>query len=220
MNSYRLLLPILALASISLSGQVQDQTAASAVTVTPANQVVAGFTGGAVWTSGNSAVAIWYFPVLGDLDAADLFELNNVAQPSIDREHAYFIWVYDWKTLTRSQSGSGGGKMTVAVVPAGTATIYYSPNPTARDWRDPTQRGTWGTPVATYACGPAMYYSADGFQTSDKFYFTATLKGSQLINLRKKTFNFKDLMPRGMTCFAYGQQFSTTQTGTCLALGN
>jgi hypothetical protein len=222
MSPYRLLLLFLALTSIPVSAQMQNQASgsASAASTPLANQVVAGFTGGAVWTSGNSAVSIWYFPVLGNLAVTDLFELNSLGVPSIDRQHAYFIWVYDWKTLTRSQSGSGAGKMTVAVVPAGTATIYYSSNPLGRDWTDLTQRSTWGAPVATFSCGPAMYYSADGFQVSDKFYFSATLSSIQTVTLRKKTVNFSDLLSRGMTCFAYGQQSSSTQTGTCTALGN
>ena len=90
----------------------------------------------------HTAIAIWYFPVLGNFEASDLFALNNVAVPSIDREHAYFIWVYDWKIQGTSQSGKGAGKMTVAVVPAGTATIYYSAHPMNREWSDLTQRGT------------------------------------------------------------------------------
>lgn len=209
------------LASIQLSAQTQQATTTTATaTAAAANQVVAGFTGGAVWTSGHSGTSIWYFPVLGDLDVTDLFALNSVSVPSIDKEHAYFIWVYDWKIQSRSQSGSGAGKMTVAVIPGGTATIYYSSNPLSRDWTDLNQRATWGVPVATFACSPAMFYSADGFQASDKFYFSATLIGSQLVGLRRKTFKFGDLIPRGMTCFSYGQQASSIQTGSCIAMGN
>lgn len=200
---------------LSAQGQVN-----STVPSAHPNQIVAGFTGGAVWTSGNTAVAIWYFPVLGNFQASDLFELNNVAVPAIDRQHAYFIWVYDWKIQATTQSGKGAGKMTVAVVPAGTATIFYSPNPLNRDWSDPTQRSTWGTPVASFTCSPTMFYSADGFQSSDKLYISATLTRSQPVTLHGKTFNFGDLIPHGMTCFSYGQQFSATQTGSCIAMGN
>jgi hypothetical protein len=184
------------------------------------NQVVAGFTGGAVWSSANSGTSIWYFPVLGNLALTDLFALNSVAMPSVDKEHAYFIWVYDWKIQSKSQSGSGAGKMTLAVVPAGTATIYYSSNPLGRDWHDLTQRGSWGTPVAIFACSPTMFYSADAFQTSDKFYISATLVRVQTAAMRGKTFNLGDLIPHGMTCFSYGQQASSNQTGTCVAMGN
>jgi hypothetical protein len=207
------------LATIPLSAQVSVRPP-NTTTGVVANQVVAGFTGGAIWTSANSGICIWYFPVLGNLDITDLFALNNVAQPAIDRQHAYFIWVSDWKIQTTFQSGSGSGKVTVAVVPAGTGTIYYSPNPLNRDWTDPTQRATWGTPVATFTRSAAMFHSPDGFQFTDKFYFSATLVKNQTVVLRGKIVDFGDLMPHGMTCFEYGQQFSSTETGTCIAMGN
>lgn len=217
----KLLLAVLfaAMTSLSLPAQIAIHPV-NIQSPAVANQVVAGFTGGAVWTSGNSGVCIWYFPVLGNLEITDLFALNSVALPQIDKEHAYFIWVSDWKINTTFQAGTGTSKVTVAVVPAGTGTVYYSPNPQNRDWSDPTQRSTWGVPVATFRRGAAMFHSPDGFQASDKFYFSATLTGSQLVNLRGKTFDFTDLMPHGMTCFEYGQQFSATETGSCIAMGN
>lgn len=217
-RNFLFVLLVFALVPFHLSGQVQIKAAAPPATLP--NQIVAGFTGGAVWTSADSAVAVWYFPVLGNFETGDLFALNSVAVPAVDREHAYFVWVYDMKVQNRTQNGSGNAKMTVAVIPAGTATIYYSPNPLARDWSDLTQRATWGTPVATFNCSPAMFYSPDSFQVSDKLYISANLVRSQPVAMRGKTFNFSDLIPHGMTCFSYGQQFSALQTGSCVAMGN
>ena len=35
-----------------------------------------------------------------------------------------------------------------------------------------------------------------------------------------ESFDFKDLIPRGMTCYEHGQAFSSWEAGTCVAQGN
>ena len=37
-----------------------------------------------------------------------------------------------------------------ALVPAGTATVYFTDDPTSRDFTNLADRKTWGTPVATF----------------------------------------------------------------------
>ena len=183
------------------------------------------FTGGSIWNSQSTGTCVWYFPVLSDLPLTSLFATDQAGNPVIDTQHAYFLWVSDWSIQGTpfTNSGFGGATVTLAVLPAGKATIYYSPNPTSRDLRnpgDPRARGSWGTPIATFVRGGGLFQSPDGFVSSDKFYFSALLLESKNIVLNGKPFNFRDLMPHGMTCFEYGQSFSTTETGSCVAMGN
>ena len=157
-----------------------------------ASQVVIGFTGGSTWTSGSTGICIWYFPVLGNLDLKSLFATDASGNPVIDKEHAYLIWVSDWSI----QAGAGNGPFSLAVVPAGTATIYFSNNPTGRDWRDLSKRSSWGIPVATFVRGAGLFHSADSW-ASDKFYFSAPLTGSKSFSVNGKQFNFRNLIPNG-----------------------
>jgi hypothetical protein len=120
------------------------------------------------------------------------------------------------------EPGFGGAKATMAVLPAGTATIYYSSTPTLRDLSnpgDPNTRRNWGDPVAKFVRGGGLFHSPDQFQYSDKFQFSAPLIWSKTVTLKGRPFSFRDLIPHGMTCFEYGQGFSMTETGSCIAMG-
>lgn len=182
------------------------------------SQTVAAFTGGSIWTSNATGTCIWYFPLLGDLDLKSLFATDSSGTPVIDKDHAYLIWVSDWSIQTMfGNSGYGGSNIALAIVPAGTATVYYSEHPTSRIWSD---RSSWGVPVATFKRRAGLFQSADNFQYTDKFYFSAPLVASRTFFLGRRPFNFRDLMPHGMTCFEYGQALSTTETGSCVAMGN
>ena len=186
-----------------------------------ASQVFMAFTGGSVWTSQSSGTCIWYFPVLGDLPLTSLFAPDNSGAPSIDKEHAYFIWVSDWNIAAMGQNaGFGGSMMTMAVLPPGKATIYYRPDPTNRDWTDYGQRNSWGTPVAMFVRGGGLFQSPDGFKQTDRFIFSAQLTSSSEISLQGSPFSFRKMMPHGISCFEFGQNLSTTETGACIAIGN
>lgn len=200
-------------AGMQLSAQVSPPPGAS--------QVFMAFTGGSVWTSASTGTCIWYFPVLGDLPLTSLFAPGDSGAPAIDKEHAYFIWVSDWSIAAMGQNtGFGGSTMTMAVLPPGQATIYYSPNPTTRDWSDTTQRSTWGTPVASFVRGGGLFQSPDGFKQTDRFFFSAQLTSSSEISLQGSPFSFRKMMPHGISCFEFGQNSSSTETGSCIAMGN
>jgi hypothetical protein len=185
------------------------------------SQVLVAFTGGSMWTSATTGTCVWYFPILGNMPLSSLFASDANGAPVIDKEHAYFVWVSDWSIQTMfNNTGFGGSNIALAVVPAGTAVIYYTNNPAARDWSDVTRRGTWGTPVAKFVRGAGLFQSPDNFTLTDKFYFSAPLIASKTFNMGSREFNFHDLMPHGITCFEYGQQFSTTETGSCFSMGN
>lgn len=206
-----LLVPIFA--SLPLRGQMHSMPPASS---SVPGQVIAAFTGGSV-----GSTCVWYFPVLGNLKLSDLFDTNPDGSPIMDKAHARFLWVSDWTIEAAGANSEFGPTVTMAVIPAGKATIYYSDNPTARDWRDLSKRDTWGIPVATFYRGAGLFHSPDAFQSTDTFYFSAPLLTSRDINLSGKVFNFRHLIPYGMTCFENGNGlFSATETGTCVAMGN
>jgi hypothetical protein len=185
------------------------------------SQVFIAFTGGSMWTSATTGTCIWYFPILGNMPLSSLFAPGANGSPVIDKEHAYFIWVSDWSIQTMfSNAGFKGSNVALAIVPAGTAAIYYSSNPTARDWTDVSKRSTWGIPVAKFVRRAGLFQSPDNFQLTDKFYFSAPLVASRSFTFGSREFDFRDLMPHGITCFEYGQQLSTTETGSCFAMGN
>ena len=201
--------------------------AAQTVAVQPnsAAAMVIGFTGGSTWTSQSSGICIWYFPVLGDLDLKTLFATDNAGNPVVDKEHAYLIWVSDWSIQAMfgnpgfPNQGITNTPLSLAVVPAGTATIYYSNNPLSRDWSNLANRHTWGVPVATFVRGAGLFQT-DNNWTSDKFYFTAPLTSSKSFSFANgRRFNFKDLVPIGMTCFEYGAAASSSEAGSCMAIG-
>jgi hypothetical protein len=191
------------------------------------SQVVIGFTGGSTWTSYTTGTCVWYFPVLGDLDLTSLFVTDALGAPIIDKEHSYLIWVSKWSIQAMFNNpgisnppfpGMLNVTLSLAVVPAGNGVVYFNSNPTSRDWTDPGNPGNLGVPVATFGRGAGLFQSADGW-TSDKFYFSAPLLTSRTFILNGKAFNFRNLIPNGMTCFEYGQAASTSEAGSCTSLG-
>jgi len=181
-----------------------------------ASQVAIGVRGGSTWTSSSTGTCIWYLPLVGDLNLGSLF-----AGSTVDREHAYLIWVSDFsvEVLEAPPSLGGTGVLFVALAPAGEATVYFSDTPGTRDFSDLSNRSTWGEPVATLVRKASLLRSNDSL-VSDTFIFSAELKSSSAFRLNGKRFNFADLIPYGMTCFEYGENFSTVEFATCIAIGS
>jgi hypothetical protein len=177
------------------------------------SEVAIAFTGGSVYTSDSTGICLWYFPLIGDLDQRLLFSSPLFGKPVIDREHAYFIWVSDFGMQALPSNKDFN---TLALVPEGTGTIYFTTRPDLRDFSDLTKRSTWGEPVATFVRQAGLYQSADG-GASGMFYFTARLVSSQTFAVFQKSFNFRDLIPHGMTCFE--SSIGEAEAGTCLAAG-
>lgn len=182
-----------------------------------ASQVAIGFTGGSTWHSASTGTCIWYFPVVGDLELESLFETNSSGVPLVDRAHSYLIWVSDFSVDVLAPPTSGS--LFLALAPAGTATIYFSETPGTRYFLgDLSNRSTWGVPVATFVRKASLVRSDDGL-ASDTFIFSAKLVQSRPFSLNGRHFNFRDLIPDGMTCFESGQGFSSWEAGTCIATG-
>ncbi|MGJ5820992.1 PKD domain-containing protein [Paludibaculum fermentans] len=184
-----------------------------------AGQVVVAFSGVPVSTETpknpkEPYICVWYPLLLGDLDPASLFAPSAGGQgPAVNKEHAFLIWVSDYNAEVVSSTAGG---FTLMLVPAGTATVYYKDQPAQRNWSDPTNRSTWGEPVATFI------RKAGIFQSPDEGNSGTMISGAELVSatsftLNGQSFNFKDLMPNGMTCFEAG--VGVAESGTCVAIG-
>ncbi|MGA2196129.1 MAG: hypothetical protein ABSH40_12745 [Bryobacteraceae bacterium] len=202
-----------ALLAIPLLGTLP---AAKAADSAGASQVAVGFAGGSVWTSASTGICVWYFPVIGDLTTGSLFMADSSGAPVVDRAHSYLIWVSDFSVQVLPTSP--GSLNFLALAPAGQATIYYSSRPDLRDWSDLTKRNTWGVPVATFVRKASLVRSADAL-VSDTFTFSTSLVSTETFSLGGIQFDFKDLIPNGMTCFEFGQNGSSWEAGTCHASG-
>jgi len=113
------------------------------------------------------------------------------------------FWVSDFSALPMNSFSlppSSNGLFTVQLVPTGSGTIYFSDVPRLRNWKDLTNRTTWGTPVATFTRLAGMFQSTDGGM-SGGMTNSAVLLSSKPFKLNGVMFDFKDLMPHGMTCF-------------------
>ena len=186
-----------------------------------ASQNVLFFTGGSVYTSDTGGVCIWYPLLLGDLNMEFLFEFKDGA-PAVDKEHAYLIWVSDFEGLPQGSflmPPSSKGLLMLQLVPTGSGTIYYSDYPRGRNWTDPTKRSTWGTPVASFIRQAGIFQSTDGGM-SGGMTNSAVLLSSKPFKLNGVTFDFKDLIPHGMTCFeaGSGNEFGDDEAGSCVAI--
>jgi len=150
-----------------------------------------------------------YYTMVGGLDLKSLFAGPLFGPPVVDRAHAYFIWVSDYK----AQQMSSNKEFTSFMILEGAATIYFTDRPDLRDWTD---RSTWGEPVATFVRKAGMFQSRDG-GISGTFANTAQLVSSQPFRLNGTTFDFKDLIPQGMTCFE--TIVGDYEAGSCIAIG-
>lgn len=179
-----------------------------------ASQVAIGFAGGSTMT-GLTGTCIWYFPVLGDLDLESLFATDLSGNPIVNRDHSYLIWVSDFSVVPLPPTTfDPANPLYLLLAPAGKATIYFRPDPGHRVWSD---RTTWGQAVAVFTREASLLRSSDGFST-DTFIFSAKLESSDSVRLNGKRFNFRDLIPQGMTCFETGYQGSSWEVGTCIAI--
>jgi hypothetical protein len=176
------------------------------------SEVVIGFAGGASWKDAANGTCIWYFPMLGDEELANLFTAPPNGSPVVDREHAYFLWVSDFSVVPLPSKAP----FALALVPAGTATIYYRPDPANRVFTDLADRSTWGVPIATFVRKASIIRSPDAFN-SDTFIFSVDLTWSTPAGVNGKRIDLKSLMPKGMTCHEYGQLGSSWEAGSCVA---
>ena len=83
---------IVTLGIVFLASLASVQAAAPAA----GSQVVLAFSGGSHYTSDTTGICMFYPVLLGDLDLASLFAGPLFGAPTVDKEHAYFIWVSDF----------------------------------------------------------------------------------------------------------------------------
>ena len=214
------------LATIVLLGILLLGSFASMPAADPAgaSQVVLAFSGGSVYTSDTTGICMFYPLLVGDFNMEHLFEFVGRA-PAVDKEHAYLIWVSDFEALPQTPfllPPSSKGLLTLQLIPMGSATIYFTDVPRLRNWTDLKNRTTWGTPVASFIRKAGIFLSADGGM-SGTMTSSAELVSSKPFTLNGVTFDFKDLIPHGMTCFETGagatDEGGDDEAGTCLAIG-
>jgi hypothetical protein len=200
--------------SLLLAALLAFPAPSSAAESPAVSDVVIGFTGGAVWTSAYTGICVWFLPLVGDEPIGSLFDAPE-GVPIVDREHAYFVWVSDFSV----QMLPAPAPYALALVPAGTGTIYYTAAPTTRAFGKLTERSSWGVPVAKFVRKASLIRSPDGF-ASDTFVFSTELVESAPFSMANgKKMDFKNLVPNGMTCYEYGLQGSSWESGVCLAKG-
>ncbi|MGB9454700.1 MAG: hypothetical protein WCB12_01565 [Bryobacteraceae bacterium] len=213
------------LATISVLGILLLGSFASMKAADPpgVSQVVMAFSGGSVYTS-NGNICLFYPVLLGNLNLESLF-VSSSGTPEVDKEHAYLIWVSDYSMVPVTPfqlKPAISGLIGMALVPTGTATIYFRPDPENRKWNNLTDRSTWGEPVATFVREAGLFQSIDG-GTSGTVVLSSELVSSRPFKVNGKTFNFQDLMPQGMTCIEAGLVKGNTggddEAGTCVAIG-
>jgi len=206
------------LATIALLGILLLGSFASIKAAGPAgaSQVVIAYSGGSFLASDPSPICMFYPVLVGDLDPKSLFA--GLGGPAIDKEHAYLIWVSDYSMQVLPPNNDFPDIDFLALVPTGTATIYYTNQPHLRDWRNLrfNTRSTWGEPVAKFVRRAGLFTSAKG-GVSGTFTFTADLVSSSNFVLNGKPFNFRNLIPHGMTCSETGA--GASEAGTCVAVG-
>jgi hypothetical protein len=87
------------------------------------------------------------------------------------------------------------GDLALGIVPAGTLSVYFSSHP-AHDWTNPASF-TQGQLVATFARKAGL---VSQWGTTANHTYSADLVFSQTFTVNGKSFNFRDIAPRGITC--------------------
>jgi hypothetical protein len=172
-----------------------------------AGEVVLSFTNGGASTD---SVCIFFPLLLGDLKLGSLFAPSDA--PVVDKEHAHLIWVSDYT----GEPVPSGSAFTLFLIPTGTGTMYFKERPEERIWTNYADRSSWGEPVARFVRKAGIFQSLDG-GTSGTMIGTSELVSSKPFKLNGKMFNFKDLIPHGMTCYETGS--GTEENGACVAVG-
>ena len=173
------------------------------------SEVAFAFTGRSVENANPSALpsaapytCFWFLPMVKGLDQASLF------RGATAESNATLTWVSDYFV----QPPISNGAYTLMLIPAGTATIYYTANPSGRKSNDPNTYK--GDAVATFTRKEALYVAG---ATGGIFTFSADLVWSKTFIMNGKPFNFKDLVPNGMTCMENGADGA--EAGSCVAIG-
>jgi len=181
-----------------------------------ASQVAIAYMGTSVSTSDTTGICMWYPVLFGDLDLQSLFATPSLfGTPAVDKEHAYLIWVSDF-SIQVLQPKDFKDINFLGVITAGSGTIYFTDRPDLRDWRDWTNRSTWGQPVARFIRRAGLFPSADNGYSA-LFSSTSELVSSTTFIWNGKEFNFRNLIPHGMTCAE--NAIGDAEVGTCVAVG-
>jgi hypothetical protein len=118
---------------------------------------------------------------------------------------AYFTFSTDVLSLTPMPSN---GDLALYLVSEGTFNVYYNPSPNG-DWKNPASFSS-GELIATFARQQSLF---PDFTTIGVHSLSETLESSQTFTFDGQTFNFKRMVPNGITFASF---FSTTPLTTGL----
>src|ERR1035441_5979726 len=90
-----------------------------------ASQVAIAYMGTSVSTSDTTGICMWYPVLFGDLDLQSLFATPLFGTPAVDKEHAYLIWVSDYKVQVLQPKDFKDIDF-LGVITAGSGTIYFT----------------------------------------------------------------------------------------------
>jgi len=153
------------LATIVLLGILLLGSFASMQAADPAgaSQNVLFFTGGSVYTSDTTGICMWYPLLLGDFNMEFLFEFVEAPRRSTRNmlTSSGCQTSAPWRR-GRSRCRRPPRAVNTPVSSTGGGTIYFTDVPRLRNWKDLTDRTTWGKPVARFVRQAGIFLSADG----------------------------------------------------------
>lgn len=154
-----------------------------------------------------TCVCFIYLPVVSGIEEKALFKDGVPSEAK-----AHLTWVSEFPA---EQTMLPNAPFTLFVVPTGPAAIYYDSNPGKK--RNPRDPKTLGEIVARFNRKAGLFVSTGS--GVDPFVSSADLVWSAPFVLNGKWFNFRDLIPHGITCH---EVVSSTgiEAGTCVATGN
>lgn len=119
---------------------------------------------------------------------------------------AYFTFSTDVLSLTPMPNN---GDLAPYLVSEGTFNVYYNSSPNG-NWNNPASFSS-GELIATFARKQSLFPE---FTTIGVHSLSETLESSQTFTFDRQTFDFKRMVPNGITFFSF---FSTTAQTTALA---
>jgi len=154
-----------------------------------------------------TCICFIYLPLVSGIEEKALFKDGVVGEAN-----AHLTWVSEFPA---EQTMWSNPPFTLAMVPAGPAAIYYDATPGKK--RNPRDPKTLGEIVARFNRKAGLFVSTGS--GVDPFVSSADLVWSTPFVLNGKWFNFRDLIPRGITCHEVVSS-TGTEAGSCVATGN
>ena len=154
-----------------------------------------------------TCVCFIYLPLVSGVDEKALFKDGVPSEAN-----ARLTWVSEFPS---EQTMLVNPPFSLFMVPTGPAAIYFDATPGKK--RNPRDPKTLGEIVARFNRKAGLFVSTGS--GVDPFVSSADLVWSMPFVLDGKWFNFRDLIPHGITCHEV-MSSTGTEAGSCVATGN